>query len=357
MNKIFITGMGRSGTTLVDKLLTNHQNIDVLSQPTPLFFIEAKKRFLKRLGIDKYFVLNDDLRNRDFTQNKFDSFLSNFSLNLGEIEALFEKMSTYSGQQAKREQPGNNQSILQNGFLCVLEKCTSYYRPKEHCSFLGIKEIMCEEFLPYLCKSGFKCILILRDPRDVLASANYPKGEKYLGGKKPTLFILRSWRKSVEYASLLKDNENFHFLRYEDLIENPYRELERITDYLGVSRFPKNHFDRGVFDRNGELWQANSSFDIHDSFISKRPKEMYKRTLKKEEIAYTEAVCELELNWLNYEFHHQHDAVETIKNFKDDGLDDLQNLPTDFSSESTQISSELKRLDEFKDFFSEPQTQ
>lgn len=357
MKNIFITGMGRSGTTLVDKLLTNHQKIDVLSQPTPLVFIEAKKRFLKQAGIEKYFVINDDRINRDFTQNKFDSFLSNFTLLPSEIEALFEKMSTYSGQYTKRDQSAQNQSILQNGFRHVLERCMSYYGLSKSCSYCGIKETMCEEFLPYLCDKGYKCVLIVRDPRDVLASANYPRGEKHFGGKKPTLFILRSWRKSVEYAYLLKDNENFHCLRYEDLVENPHRELDLITDFLAVSKFPENHFEGGIFDRSGEVWQANSSFGIHGSFISKRPKKMYRNTLNRKEIAYTEAVCELELNWLSYEFQNQNNAVETIRKFKDYGLGDLQNLPSDFSSDETHITSEIKRLSEFKDFYSESQTQ
>ena len=72
----------------------------------------------------------------------------------------------------------------------------------------------------------------------IVASANYPKGEKFFGGKKPTHFILRSWRKSVEYAYSLKENENFHFLRYEDLVENPHRELDFITDFLDIPKFP-----------------------------------------------------------------------------------------------------------------------
>jgi len=356
VKSIFITGMGRSGTTLLDKLLTNHQKIDVLSQPTPLIFIEAKKRFLRQSGIAKYFVLNDDHINRDFTQKTFDLFLSNFTLLPSEIETVFERMSTYSGQHTKRDQTVQNQEVLKNGFRHVLERCMSYYASIKPCSYRGIKEIMCEEFLPYLCNSGFKCILIVRDPRDVLASVNYPRGEKYLGEKKPTLFILRSWRKSVEYAFLLKDNENFHFLRYEDLVENPHGQLGLITDFLGVPKFPENHFERGILDRNGDVWQANSSFDLHDSFISKRPRMMYENTLNTEEIAYTEAVCELELTWLNYEFQKKNNAVETIKSFKDYGLGEVQHLPSGFSSDEIHINTEIKRLSEFKDFYSAPQT-
>ena len=59
----FITGMGRSGTTLLEKLLCNHKDLSVLSQPLPLVFIDLKKRFLETLGIKKYFVLNDSLNN------------------------------------------------------------------------------------------------------------------------------------------------------------------------------------------------------------------------------------------------------------------------------------------------------
>ena len=343
MTDIFISGMGRSGTTLLDRLLTNHVSVDVLSQPLPLFFVEAKKQFLKGQGIEKYFVLNDDLVNRCFTQEEFDKYLSEFTLDLIEVENIFAKMSTYSGQYTKRELSQVEHIYPSIGFAELLETCRSFYKTNKMAIHHGFKETMCEEFFPYLCSSGFKCILIVRDVRDVLASANYPQGAKYFGEKKPTLFVLRSWRKSVEYASLLKNNSNFHLLRYEDLVETPYKELDRIANFLGIPDFKTNQFDEGILDRNGELWQSNSSFDIQGSFISKESKEMYKQILSDKEIKYTEAICRYELAWLGYRTGEQSNIEGTIRNFSDYGLESTRNLCADFSSSAENVDIEIKR--------------
>ena len=110
-------------------------------------------------------------------------------------------------------------------FLEMFDASLGFFSFDKKVKYIGVKEPICEEYLPYFCLNKVKNILILRDPRDVLASANYPKGEKHFGLKKPSLFILRTWRKSVEFMRLLADNENFHFLKYEDLVKHPYKEL------------------------------------------------------------------------------------------------------------------------------------
>jgi hypothetical protein len=49
---LFLTGMQRCGTTLLDKLLSAHSQISILSQPFPLLFIEAKPSFLQQPSKD-----------------------------------------------------------------------------------------------------------------------------------------------------------------------------------------------------------------------------------------------------------------------------------------------------------------
>jgi hypothetical protein len=351
MGKLFITGMGRSGTTLLDKLLTNHDDIDVLSQPLPLLYVEAKNRFLKDLGVEKYFVLNDDLISKNYTQKEFDAYLSHLILKPTQIADIFKKMEGYSGQSTKADFPIKSDLPPAQGLSGLIDLCLSSFSKKLACRYIGTKEIMCEEFLPYLCVKGYKCILILRDPRDVLASVNYPKKEKYLGEKKPTLFILRSWRKSVEYAFQLRNKNNFHMLRYEDLVADPMKELGAITEFLGVPGFPPDQFEKGILDRDGVIWGANSSFGINGSFISKRPDEMYKSTLTAEEIAYTEAVCSLELGWLGYPFQYPLDMTDTIRGFRDHGVPGDQNISADFSSQEINADMEIERLSTFRNFF------
>ena len=192
--RIFVTGMGRSGTSLLDKLLCSHPRIDILSQPFPLVFVEAKRRFLRLRGRTPYFVLNDDRISRDYTQEAFDAYLDGLSMDAATVEGLFREMEGYSGQTTKPDRSTMSEiTTCHRGFAGVIEYCLEKYSLDERASWIGTKEIMCEEFMPYLLAVGYRCILIVRDPRDVLASANYPRGEKYLGSKKPTLFVLRTW--------------------------------------------------------------------------------------------------------------------------------------------------------------------
>lgn len=336
--------MGRSGTTLLDKLLTNHNTIDVLSQPFPLIYIEAKRRFLKEKGVDKYYVLNDDLISRNYPQEEFNAYLNDFEINMPDIEDIFKKMENYSGQYVKRDhEPGANQSLL-HGYKKTCEKCLEFFDVDKKAAYIGSKEPMCEEFLPYLCENGYKSIVIIRDPRDVLASANYPKKVKYLGSRKPALFILKTWRKSAEYIHLLKNNKNFHFLRYEDLVNDPYLELNRVTDFLNIEKFSARFFDKGVLDRDGEPWMPNTSFELGETFISKESKGIYKDILSDEEIAYTEVVCGSEMEWLGYPVGTNKNKRDIIMSFKDRDVADFTHLHADFSSQAGNVAEELERV-------------
>jgi len=268
-NKIFITGMGRSGTTLIEKLLTNHPEIDVLSQPFPLVFTSLKSIFLEARGIKQYYVLNNYVNKEEYTQTEFDTFLSTVNISQEFLEELFNKMQHYSGQYTK---PNSNLYEVKNSlnsFNEVFESSLQYFNLK-NTKVIGTKETMCEEFLPYFCNNQFKSIVILRDPRDVVASANYPKGEKHFGNKKPTLFILRTWKKSIEYINLLKEHKNLFYFKYEDLVTSPYKILNEITSFLGTSPFEKNHFEKGIYDRNGNIWKANTSLDTRPSLSTPR---------------------------------------------------------------------------------------
>lgn len=341
--------MGRSGTTLLDKLLTNHRDITVLSQPFPLVFIELKKKFLKEIGLDKYYVLNDDLISKEYSQNKLDKYLENLTMSIDTLKSIFKTMENYSGQTTKIDFPINQDVKLLHSYKKVFEKCLQLYQVDSNISYLGTKEIMCEESLPYLCHNNYKCIIIVRDPRDVLASANYPKGEKYLGAKKPTLFILKSWRKSVEYIYTLKDNDNFYFLCYEDLVNDPYNELNKITEFLGLDKFQKGQFTNGIYDRNGELWSANTSFGNMDTFISTKSIGIYKNILTKEEISYTEVVCHNEMKWLGYNTQIHTNSSTIIENFEDYDIQAHHHIPSDFTSQNKLL--EIDRYEKYKKFY------
>jgi hypothetical protein len=352
MKHLFVTGMGRSGTSLLDKLLCAHPKIDLLSQPLPLLFVEAKKRFLESIGQPGYFVLNDDEISRDYSQGQFNKYLANMSMKNEELVSLFECMRDYSGQKTRPDiEPVAFNAERSPGFKQLLDHCLHFFKVKPEAKFVGLKEIMCEEYLPYLGAAGYKCIVILRDPRDVLASANYPGGEKYLGDKKPTLFLLRSWRKSAEFAWQLGDESYFHFLRYEDLVDDPCRELDKIANFLGISHFDPEWFANGIHDRDGREWKANSSGGVQGSSVSKASLGAYRKLLSFEERAYTEAVCGEEIDWLGYadrSVASKADRELCIRTFKYHGIPMLPELSNDYSSSEIHVKQELQRQDSIR---------
>lgn len=343
MNRLFITGMGRSGTTLLDKLLSNHKDIEILSQPFPLLFTEFKKAFLSTLGITKYYVLNDNCFDDDYDIEEFNSFLTTEKINFCDIEKVFEKMKNYSGQMTKISLNIPYQDSY--SFLELYDLTLKSNLLKNEVMYFGAKEIMSEEFMPFFIQNNTKVIIIIRDPRDVVASVNYPQKEKYLGDKKPILFILKSWRRTIEYISFHKNNPNLIFLKYEDLVHAPYELLYKITSFLGVESFSLDHFENGIYDRDQNLWKANSSFDTQTSFISSKSVGGYKKVLANDEIDYIETTCKNEMAIMNYPLTTTPNR-EIISSFKDSDIEESEHLDKNYSSLKKNVEKEIVRYEQ-----------
>jgi hypothetical protein len=101
-------------------------------------------------------------------------------------------------------------------------------------------------------------IYIVRDPRDVLVSAYHyaiklnalPPGwgiEKFVPGLLDGSFDFGrlvnprfgSWHDNVASWLAMRHNRKFLLLRYEDMLEDPERELVRVADFLGLEATPE----------------------------------------------------------------------------------------------------------------------
>lgn len=331
--------MGRSGTTLIDRLLSNHPQIDVLSQPFPLVFIYLKKKYLETLGSKQYYVLNEHLNDNNFSQDTFNKFLENINLEACDLKNLFNEMKNYSGQSTKPDNYKLEFSKNLLGFDKIYKTSLSLFNLNTS-KFVGSKEIMCEEFLPYFIKNDFKTMLVYRDPRDVVASINYPKQIKYLGSKKPTLFILRTWKKSIKYLNFLRANKNFCSIKYEDLVNEPYEGLKKVVDFLELVQFENNYFDKAIFNRDGTLWNANTSSNKKISFISASSIGNYKEKLSIDEINYIESVCKKDMIHMGYDFQTE-PSIKAISEFRDYDVEDSKDLDKMFSSLEENVNFEV----------------
>ena len=110
----------------------------------------------------------------------------------------------------------------------------------------------------------FKCIIILRDVLDVLAS--YVKWFE----KEPTSFVHRYNKKNTEEKlwmlmnkdgaiakdlEAIKNSYNYpgicHYLKYDDLVNQPEIEINKIYDFLKIPRFNHNYKSLNQFKING----------------------------------------------------------------------------------------------------------
>ncbi|RYD70533.1 MAG: sulfotransferase, partial [Sphingobacteriales bacterium] len=98
MKPFFITGMYRSGTTLLAKLLGGHPQAAVASQPAPLLYAEIKKQFLQSVNSSPEYPLGHLFNEAPFTNSDFTDFLSEQKLSKEFISQALAKMQHYSGQ-------------------------------------------------------------------------------------------------------------------------------------------------------------------------------------------------------------------------------------------------------------------
>ncbi len=340
---IFVTGMGRSGTTLLEKMLCNHNKVSMLSQPFPFLFIELKKEFLNTIGLKEYYVLNNSYLDSTYDPDDFLSFIDNYEITGPFVSKIFEKMQGYSGQLTKTTNIDNEISKVCGSVVSVYNTLVQLFRHRDSACLTGSKEILCEEYLPYFIKHGVKCIVIIRDPRDVLASANYSKKECYFGGKKPTLFILRAWRKSYDYINLLKGDRNFFFMKYEDLVTDVDTVLDKLTTFLDIEPFQSNSFKDGIKDQKGEVWSSNSSF-VKSQEITRTSIASYKNILSKKEIQYTECICSSEMDCMGYKKQFSGiDKISVINNFEDKNICKSLRIDADYSSKVENKIYEINR--------------
>jgi hypothetical protein len=303
MHPILVTGMQRSGTTLLDKILGNHPRISLLSQPFPLLFVEVKRRFLRFLGEqDTWYPLGNLFLESRYGETDLHRFLDGLTLAAPDVRAVVAESAGFSGQYTRFSQERIEAALarLEPGDLASV--LAQLYRSLAHRSaagWVGGKETLWEELLPFLLDRGGAGIVILRDPRDVMASLNHGHGPEKAGRLKPTLFNVRNWRKSVAFALHLQGRSQFLWLRYEDLVARPSEALGRITDLLGVQPFGEEAFADGIHDQEGRLWEGNSS---HGALRGIDPLALsrHRGSLPPEVRRYVEATCWPELRCLGY---------------------------------------------------------
>lgn len=304
---LLITGMSRSGTTLLEKLIHNHPKAAIASQPYPLIYSSIKELYLDEIGQSFIYPMGNYFLDESGGVNNFYDFLSYFEIDKEFIISTLNKMKNYSGQWTpsifdKIELVLKEKSNFVNYYIELINKISNLFENKDKVNCVGSKEVYCEEYLPFLLENidNFKAIIIIRDPRDVITSLNCGDYEKSSGKRRPILFDIRNWRKSIAFSILLKDNPNVKIIRYENLIKNHNQEIIEVFNFLGLS-YQNDNLDKEIKDQQGMKWMGNSSFGNKNT-ISNDSIGRYKEQLSSEIVSFIETTCYFEMKYLGFDF-------------------------------------------------------
>jgi len=210
---VFIFGMGRSGTTLLRLMLTAHPQFCIPSEC--LFFIRLEPKYghLEDIGdrLDQF--VSDLYKVESFTDWNLDPDL--LRQNLSQHSPLNYAVAIATVYRTYLQQTGSN---------------ACFWGDKNPVHVYHTERI--RKYFP-----NAKLLLMIRDVRGTYGSLKRTeKNFKNWEGscQANVLSVTKQWRNVVNLAEQCKNDPGFHTVLYEQLIENPERELRAICAWLNV---------------------------------------------------------------------------------------------------------------------------
>lgn len=305
---LFVSGMFRSGTTLLARMLNAHPSICLASDPfAPLFKCFRNQIAIEFIGPsfdqdspldDYYFQKDKKILFEQIHNTPLDIPLKDYT-----IEQIRNKVINHCRPYSPKiipymnELTGDTYAEILNSGICLVEKVYG----KSVNSIIGIKEVWTNEFVQHFLDSfvNSKSILIVRDPRAVVASNYATSVNRY-----PILFLCRQWRKLAELSLYFSNRyEDVFLLKFEDLIVNPNMVSKRICKFLNIE-FHQNLVEPRTFkDGKNQSWKQNSSYnDGKDGGkeFNKNVLEKWTEVLDTSMIKFIEAMCSDYMKKLGY---------------------------------------------------------
>jgi len=161
----------------------------------------------------------------------------------------------------------------------------------------GNFELMQKHFKP-----GFKCIILLRDLMDVLASyikwytenpSAFPNKYGCKNNEEKLLMLMNKDGAIVKNLKSIKNSYNYsnicHYVRYDDMVTNPEQEFKKIYNFLGEPYFNHRFNNLDQININGLSYDdrivgdnMHKLFDgpvrkVYNPYIEKIPKSIKER--------------------------------------------------------------------------------
>jgi hypothetical protein len=304
---VFVTGMFRSGTTLVSTMLQAHPQACCAADCFLPVFKSFRDAVAARHGLpggDPDAPLDDYYFRAD--AQRLMAAIAETPLTLAvdpaEVAALRGRVAAYSAEYAPRvaaragELDGGTYRDLLEGAFAIVRRAYG----DDGATTVAFKAVWTCEFAPHVLAAfpDAKVVHIVRDPRAVCASKNV-LAEKY-----PWLFLIRQWRKLATFAwRNARDPalaSRVAVLRYEDLVDDPGAQAGCLASFLGLDDAAPL-VDSGAFlGGDGRPWQANSSHATGVGGISRDFRDRWRDVLSPDERALVEYLTAPEMAAFGY---------------------------------------------------------
>ena len=260
---LFISGVYRSGTTLPVKILNSHPEIGITHDSVNFFRYYIK--YAATIDSDYKLVVKDcasrlqDRFNISVPQEKI--------INSIELEddisfsIVYENLMRATFCNHREDLIWGEKSLLQWSNIPL---------------FLQMYE-------------DAKALIILRDPRNVLASFRdftIEPGAKYLDSIFACLNAL-NWSNSVGRAL---DPNRFRIVYFEDIVKDPTAWAKEMCQFLGLEFYSAMTDISNFEDHEGKKWSPNTSYGDLSGKISSNPIDRWKKKLSPTEVCFAESI-------------------------------------------------------------------
>jgi hypothetical protein len=295
---LFLGGAAKSGTTLLLSLLDGHPKLAVLPEETHFFgrrknfsaltnYPDKARWFLQSSDSDLHILAqgrierarktNGSLDTRDYTHFDYTGFV--------QLTEEFAKQSWLNDSLIFSEVV--RAYAIANG--CDWRNCVRWVEKTPG------NESYSEDLFTLFPDAKF--IQVVRDPRAVFSSRKKHLVRRYGHYAKAHRHV-REWNESARQISKLqKRGGSYLLVRYEDLIQNTARTLEKVCQFIGIEFLPVNLEPT----RAGKQWEGNSAYEKSFGGISAESVSQWKNELTKEEVWWIEMHCRTGMEIAGYQ--------------------------------------------------------
>ena len=291
---VFIGGIARSGTTLLQSLLDGHPQLIVDPSESRFFlsFLPRSRHASKeRKGeLVEKIVFQPKNRFLDPEGDHYQAYFSHIS-----YTSVRETFYRFLGQTSEHDADYLSSAVL------AFAEASGYLNEK--IKYWVEKTIFNEWYASVIFSwwGGARFIHVLRDPRDVYATW---KRRDIRAGRSVTGIdaFLYTWRYS---ALLARKNQKrfgedrYHIVHYENLTRWPESQIERIVQFLGIDKLQCLFTPTKAGGKYP--WKGNSSHDKRFTRISSSSVGQWRESLTEEEVSILEVLLGVEMKKQGYQ--------------------------------------------------------